>query len=267
MNGREILHEIKAAWAFVERNFFLTKRSLGWELVFLIYTIVNALTIALIGRDRGPRTVLYLVVGALFWEFLSVLFHDISESIAWERWEGTIEFTFMAPIRRVTHLLGSCVFAVFSATLRVVAVLFCLVLFFRLDLRAANLPGAFVVLAVASLSFVGMGLAAAVLPVLSTEKGPQATHIFQAIVLLVSGVYYEISALPSWLRPLSMISPGTYALHAARRTLLEGAGVGAIWRELLILFLTGIILIPLGLAAFRLGERYALRTGKLKRNG
>jgi len=264
---RTIWREAKATWAFVERNFNLSRRYLGWELVFLVYTIVNGLTIALIGKGQGPRAVLFLVIGALPWEFLSVLFHEISESIAWERWEGTIEFTFMAPIHRLTHLLGSCVYAVFYATLRVIVVLFCMVLFFHLSLRGANLGGALVVLIFASLSFVGMGLAAAVLPLLSTEKGSQATHIFQALVLLVSGVYYEISALPGWVRPFSIVSPGTYALRAARKTLLTGAGVGRIWPELLILLLIGVILIPLGLLIFNWGERHAMKTGKLKRNG
>ena len=174
---------------------------------------------------------LFLVIGALLWEFLSVLFHEISESIAWERWEGTIEFTFMAPIHRLTHLLGSCVYAVFYATLRVIVVLFCMVLFFHLSLRGANLGGALVVLIFASLSFVGMGLAAAVLPLLSTEKGSQATHIFQALVLLVSGVYYEISALPAG----SDRSRSSRLEHTPcgppERLLLEGVGVAGSGRN------------------------------------
>ncbi|MGE5557145.1 MAG: ABC transporter permease [Bacillota bacterium] len=264
---QQIRHEFKAAWAFVERNFNLSRRYLGWEAVFLTYTVVNAVTIALIGIGQGQKRVFYLVIGALFWEFLGVLFHDISEAIAWERWEGTIEYTFMAPIHRLTHLLGSCMFAILYAMARVILILLIMMFFFRFDLAGANLPGAFVVLVFAGLSFVGMGLAAAVLPMLSTEKGAQATHIFQAVILLVSGVYYETSVLPAWIRPLSFLSPGTYALRAARRTLLEGAGLGAIIPELIVLLLTGIFLIPAGFAVFKWGERYAMKTGRLKRSG
>lgn len=98
--------------AFVERNFALVRRYIGWEVVFLSYNVVNAMAIGLIGATMGKEKVLYLVVGALVWGFLSILFHEISESIAWERWEGTIEYTFMAPISRFTHLIGNCLFAV-----------------------------------------------------------------------------------------------------------------------------------------------------------
>ena len=29
-------HELKASYAFIERNFFLTRRYWGWELAFLV---------------------------------------------------------------------------------------------------------------------------------------------------------------------------------------------------------------------------------------
>ncbi len=262
--------EVRATLGFVERNWYLTKRYLGWEIVFLFYSIVNTLTIALIATavpgDKG-RMVLFLVVGALLWGYLSVIFHDVSESVAWERWEGTIEYTFMAPIHRATHLFGMCFYAVIYGTVRSVIVLGAVALFFRLDLSQANLIGALAVLVVSSVAFIGMGLAAAVFPLLSTEKGAQATHIMEAVILLVSGAYYAVSELPKWLQPLSVISPATYALRAIRAALLDGASLGQLLPDIGILAVTGVILIPLGLAIFSAGERYAVRTGKLKRNG
>lgn len=264
---QKLLHELKATMAFVERHFNLAKRYLGWEIVDLVYILVNGLTIVLIGVGGGPQQMLYLAAGALLWEFLSVLFHEVSESVSWERWEGTIEYTFMAPIHRATHLLGMCFYAVIYGSIRTIFVLGGMALFFKFDLSQANLFGALVVLFCSSISFIGLGFMAAVLPLMSPEKGSQATHIFQAIVLLVSGVYYEVSVLPRWLQPFSVISPATYTLRAARAALLDGASLGDLWPELRILLLIGIILIPLGLKVFGLGERYAMKTGKLKRNG
>jgi ABC-2 type transport system permease protein len=110
----DINREFRRSFALVERNFNLIKRYLGWEIVFLIYTIVNTLTIAFIGLSpdgSGQDRVLYLVVGALLWGFLSVLFHEVAESVQWERWEGTIEYSFMAPVRRLTYLGGVCLYA------------------------------------------------------------------------------------------------------------------------------------------------------------
>ncbi|MCL6580415.1 MAG: ABC transporter permease [Firmicutes bacterium] len=262
--------ELGAVIGFVERNWYLTKRYFGWELVFLVYNMVNTLTIALIAThvpgDRG-RMVLYLVIGAILWGYLSVIFHDVSESVAWERWEGTIEYTFMAPIRRATHLFGMCAYAIVYGTVRSVIVLGAVALFFRLDLAGANLLGALAVLVVSSVAFIGLGLMAAVFPLLSTEKGAQATHIMEAVILLVSGAYYSVAELPKWLQPLSAVSPATYALRSIRAALLDGATFAQLLPDIALLTGIGVVLVPLGLWVFGQGERYAMRTGKLKRSG
>jgi ABC-2 type transport system permease protein len=268
----KITSELNAMYAFVERSFSLIRRYIAWEAVFLFYNVVNTLTIGLIGftvnnpEERGEM-VLFLVVGALFWGFMSVLFEEVANSITWERWEGTIEYTFMAPIRRVTHLAGMCMFAVLYGVFRTVVVLTAVALFFDLNLEKSNLLSALSVLIVASPAFMGLGLIAAVLPLLSPERGTQATHIIQGVILLVSGIYYPVRFLPEWLQPLSWVSPGTYALESARAALLKGATLSDLWPDLLALLMIVAVLIPFGLWIFSVAEKYAMRTGKLKRNG
>ncbi len=259
--------ELKATYAFVERNFTLVKRYLGWDIVFMFYTVINTLTIGLIGASQGKDAVLFLVVGAMLWGFLSFLFHEVSESVSWERWEGTIEYTFMAPIHRFTHLGGMCIYAIIYGIIRSIILMIAITIFFDLSLENANLWGALIVLVISSLSFIGMGLMAAVLPLMSPERGSQATHIFQALVLLVSGVYYDIKYLPTWLQPFSYISPATYTLRAIRKALLQGAPLNTLTSDIAILLMIGIVLIPLGLVVFNWGERYAMKVGKLKRSG
>ena len=69
------------------------------------------------------------------------------------------------------------------------------------------------------------------------------------------------------MQPLASISPATYVLEGMRRSLLQGAGIGELLPYIGILILIGLICLPLGLFIFSKGERYAKRTGKLKRNG
>jgi len=120
---------------------------------------------------------------------------------------------------------------------------------------------------VSSVSFIGLGLMAAVFPLMSTERGAQATHIIGAFILLISGVYSPVEYLPGWLYPFSVVSPATYTLKAMRMAILDGAPLAELLPYLGILAGTGVILIPLGLAVFNAGENYAMRVGKLKRNG
>ncbi len=263
--------EGRAMGAVISRNFSLIRRYLGWEVVFAFYNAVNALTIALIGlAEPGPgqgRRVLYLAIGALLWNFLSVLFFEISNSVMWERWEGTIEYSFMAPVRRVTYLLGVCAYAVVYGLARTLVVLLGIFLLFHLPLGQADLTAALLVLAAASLPFIGLGLLGAIMPMLSAERGAQATQVIQGVILLVSGIYYPITVLPHWLQVLAWFSPATYTLTSVRAAVLDGASVGAVLPTVFGLLGAGIVLVPIGIWAFHIAERYALRTGKLKRNG
>ncbi|MEJ7839270.1 MAG: ABC transporter permease, partial [Thermomicrobiales bacterium] len=147
----------------------------------------------------------------------------------WERWEGTIEYTFMSPASRVTQLVGMGCYAVAYAMARSIVMLGAISLFFDLSLGDANFLGAFGILAICSVSLVGFGMVAAVMPLLSPEKGQQVTNIVTAILLLISGIYYSVDVLPGWLQPAAYISPVFYALDGIRATLLDGASFTSQW--------------------------------------
>jgi ABC-2 type transport system permease protein len=262
-------HELKASYAFIERNFNLTRRYWGWEIAFLVYSVAGALSISLIGADQGsPRLILLLMIGAIFWNYLSVVFSWIAETIAVERWEGTLEYTMMAPIRRSTQLLGSVVYAMIYGLIHTAVILVVLVMFFpQLDLSRANFATAGAFMLFGSFSFVGIGMMAAILPLLYVERGAQMTFVIQSVILLVSGVYYSIDVLPGWMQVLSHLSPATYVLHGVRRGLIDGAAVPELVGDIWPLAVMGALLIPAGLWAFARAEQYAKRTGKLKRVG
>lgn len=270
---------LRQGWAFVFRDAHLTRRYWSWMVVFLFYSVVSSATVTLIGvAAHDFRLTLNLVLGVLLWSFLSSLFNDIANSISYERWEGTLEYTFMAPVSRLVHLSGVSFFAACFAALRGLVIIGGLMVFMPLTFHGANVPGLLLVLGVSSLAFAGLGLMAAILPVMSPEHGAQATNIFQGVLLLVSGVYYPVSVLPHWLQPFAVISPATYALSASRKLLgvfdpgstpahLVSTPIKAVLPDLGILLAMGIVLIPAGLWVFHLAEEWAKRTGKLKRTG
>jgi ABC-2 type transport system permease protein len=259
----------------VQRNTYLVKRYAWWELAFLAWTVANTLTIVFIakgvqatgGHLNVERTTTTLLIGAVIWSYLGMIFEILTETVAWERWEGTIEYTFMAPLSRAVHLGGMGLFAVLYGVLRTAVVFAIVALFFGLHFHQADFLTALVVLAIASFSFVGVGIVTAVLPLISPEKGAQFGFIAQGLLLVVSGVYYPVSVLPQWMQWLAKISPATYALRGIRAAILGGAGLGSQWGNLWPLLILGVVAIPLGLLVFRAGERYAKRHGKLKRSG
>jgi ABC-2 type transport system permease protein len=268
-------YQATALLGVVERNSYLVKRYGWWELAFFAWTVANTLTVVFIaegveatgGQLDVERQTTILLIGAVIWSYLGIVFEILTETVAWERWEGTIEYTFMAPLSRAVHLLGMGAFAVLYGVIRTAALFAVVALFFGLSFPAADFAAALVLLAVASISFVGIGMVTAVLPLISPEKGAQLGFIAQGLLLVVSGVYYPVEVMPGWMETLAAISPATYALEGIRAAVLDGAGLGELGGELWPLALLGVASIPIGLAVFRIGERYAKRHGKLKRSG
>ncbi len=268
---------VNLTWAFVERQTNLWKRYWAWELVWLVYGVVNTLAITFIAEQAGQegvvarqdvgKLVLFLLIGTLVWAYLSAVLDDVSLVVTWERWEGTIEHTLMAPVPRALHLIGMAVFGILHATVRTLVIFAIAIPFFSVDLGRADWLAAAVVLATGSLSVAGLGILAGVLPLIYPERGTQMSFMVQAVILLVSGVYYSVDVLPAWLRVFSFVSPATYILDGIRGALIDGKSVVDIWRTLGALLAFGAALIPGSIAAFAVAERWAKKTGKLKRQG
>ncbi len=270
--------ELNALFGFAERQLHVVKRYWVWELVWLFYSLVSVLSIGYLASGLGTLGVqggsfdlhkaqLYLLIGALLWGYLSLVFMEAAYAISWERWEGTIEYTFMAPIRRITHLFGICLFAIGYGLARTLVVLLVATAMFNLDFSHADIPAALAVLAASTVPLIGLSILTSVLPLLSPQKGEQMSVAVQGFLLLVSGVYYPLSVLPLPMQIAGAGSPLTYALQGIRSSLLDGADVQAELPTIGILLLMGAAMIPLSLWVFSWAENRAKRLGLLKRSG
>jgi ABC-2 type transport system permease protein len=174
--------ELVGAGGVVERNAYLTKRYIWWDLAWFVWTVANTLTIVFIAKGieaeggtlNVEETMTTLLIGAVVWAYLGILFEFLMETVAWERWEGTIEYTFMAPLSRAMHLAGQGVFAILYGVIRAVflfgvcdAVLQPVRCPCELPSRARH-P-----LASPSISFIGIGIMTSVLPLISPRRGTQ----------------------------------------------------------------------------------------------
>jgi len=270
--------ELNALLGFAERSLHTVRRYWVWEVVWLFYSMVSVLSIGFLASGLGTlgagsgtfdlrRAQLYLLIGSLLWGYLSLVFMEAAFAISWERWEGTIEYTFMAPIRRVTHLMGICLFAIGYGLARTLVVLIVAIALFNLDFSRANVLAAVAVLAASTLPLVGLAIFTSVLPMLSPQKGEQMSIALQGFLLLVSGVYYPLSVLPVPLQVAGYASPLTYTLDGIRRALLNSASVGEELPAILILLAMGAAMIPVAVWVFSWAERRAKRLGLLKRSG
>src|SRR5213596_400156 len=147
-------HELVGLSGVIERNIYLVKRYIWWDVAFFVWTVANTLTIVFIakgieaggGKIDVNEVTTILLVGAVVWAYLGIIFEILTETVAWERWEGTIEYTFMAPLSRPIHLFGMGLFAIVYGVIRAIMLFAVVALFFSLHLPDANYVAALVVL-------------------------------------------------------------------------------------------------------------------------
>src|SRR5207247_3215209 len=127
--------------------------------------------------------------------------------------------------------LGSVLYAMLYGLIHTAVILVVLILFFpQLDFTGANPLTVVAFMLLGSFSFVGIGMIAAILPLLYVERGAQMTFVLQSCLLLVSSVYYSIDILPGWMQVLSHLSPATYVLDGVRAGLIKGTPVSELTR-------------------------------------
>src|SRR6478735_7427615 len=185
-------HELVGLSGVIERNIYLVKRYIWWDVAFFLWTVANTLTIVFIaegipatgGTINVEKVTTILLIGAVIWAYLGIIFEILTETVAWERWEGTIEYTFMAPLSRPVHLIGMGAFAVLYGVVRASLLFGVVAAMFGLAMPNAAFGTALVLLAIASVSFIGVGMMTAVLPLISPEKGAQLGFVAQGIMLV-----------------------------------------------------------------------------------
>jgi ABC-2 type transport system permease protein len=82
---------------------------------------------------------------------------------------------------------------------------------------------------------------------------------------LATGVYAPLPSSIGPVRYISELSPATYVLRGVRSAVIDGTGPDRGYVAILVVM--ACLFIPVGLWGFGRAERYAKRTGKLKRVG
>jgi ABC-2 type transport system permease protein len=108
----------------------------------------------------------------------------------------------------------------------------------------------------------GIGLVGSGLILAFRTAGP-LTQIVTTVSVFFGGVYYPVSAIPSWLKNIADATPLAYGLRALRRVLLLREGVADVGSDLAVLAAMGVFTLIIGAAAFSIALSYAKKAGTL----
>ena len=204
----------------------------------------------------------FALVGFAFFDYLTVSLSAFDNSIMEARQNGTLEAMLVTETPMGLILGASAAYPFVLLALRTVVYLAWAVVLFHFPIRAANWPGALIVLSASILAFAGLGIVSTSY-LLLFKRGNPARWLIVGASGLLGGMMYPVSVLPVPLQWLSRLIPVTYSLEGMRNALLVGAGFAQLWPSVRALLLFSVILLPLSSVIFAWALRRTKITGTL----
>lgn len=170
-----------------------------------------------------------------------------------ERASGTLERVLASPVTEGEVVTG---YAITFGTLGVLQVALLLVIAIAVFniIVVGNVLLAFLAVAILAVTCQALGILLSSL----AKRPEQAIQFFPFVILpafLLSGVFWPLQAIPTWLRPFSYLVPPTYAVEACRAVMLKGWGLDKIWPDLAALVLFAILFLVLAVWSLKRGKK------------
>jgi ABC-2 type transport system permease protein len=259
--------------AFLRRDFFI-QASYRLDFIMKVFGILVSIAIfnfisQILGGNINPYLESYgsdyfhfALIGIAFFSLINMSSENLSLAILEYQTTGTLETLFLSPTPILPALLMSTLWSYCWASLEALFFLVAAALLFSANFNWINLLSCILIVLATILANTGIGLINAAF-VLVTKRSSPLARLMGLITYLLAGVYYPIQVLPEWLRFFSNLIPSTYSLNALRRALLQSSTLFDVRSDLLALSAFSLVLLPIGLIAFRYAVRWAKIDGSL----
>ena len=172
----------------------------------------------------------------------------LGAALAREREIGTLDGLLMAPISRVSIILGKTVAQTLRNLLQGSLIIILAVSVFGVHLRGNPFLIA-AILVLGTLSFLGIGIMATTIAK-EQESAQYILGFLQFPMMFLSGVLFPIEQMPLPLQYVSKVLPLTYAVDALRKVMVVGVGIEGVFVQLLILVILSVVTIAVGVPLF-----------------
>lgn len=257
-------------WAFIKRDF---QSEVSYRLSFVLQIAGMFLSLLAFfyvtgmidpnakGLD-GIRPFDWMLIGLCFQFYFSAALFAFAQKIRDEQMLGTLEAMLVSPTPTSLVIFSSAAFGFTYGALRVMIYMAFAVLVFGVELYATGL-GAFALgAALTLLSSVGLGILSASF-ILYFKRGNPINLVLSGATTFLGSVFFPVEQLPEWVQPASAYLPVTWSMKIVRGSLLQGKDLYELRRELLILAVMTVVLLPTGLICSRFAICRAKREGSL----
>ena len=212
--------------------------------------VIQPLTVNTQGAVPGNFSYFeFMAPGIMAMNVMMSVMTGLPAAISHEREIGTLDGMMVAPINRLSIILGKTLAQTMRGLLQGTLILIMAVTLFGVTIQG-SLPLIFGLLLLDVFSFVGIGIV-----ITSFAKDQEtATMMMMTIMfpmMFLSGVFFPTQQMPWYMQSISKLIPLSYATTALRKVLVLGAGIPAISTEIVVLAAFGIVFTTIAIPLFK----------------
>ena len=191
----------------------------------------------------------FIAPGIMAMTVMMSVMTGLPAAISQEKEVGTLDGMMVAPINRLSIIIGKTLAQTARGLLQGVLILILASFLFGVTIQGSLLL-VFALLLLGVFSFVGLGV------VLTSFAKDQETAMMVMMTLMfpmmfLSGVFFPVQQMPWYMQDISKALPLTYAADALRKVMVLGAGIPEIATELTVLIAFGVVMIAIAVPVFK----------------
>ncbi len=235
--------------ALETKLFFRRKDELFWNLAFPMFFMVLYGFIYGNTMWDGIRAIDYMFPGIIV---MALMVNGIMVSATLfveERGKGIYRRLSLTPLKRQTIIGAQIIHRYIVTLLQTILLLAVGVFGFKVNI-VGNYFSFWLILTFGSLCFLSIGFALATL-IKSTRSATPICMIVFFLMLFLGGIFFPLNIIPDFLSVIAKVLPSTHLNDALRLLVIEGASLGSVWLELLIVGAWFIVSLGLSIKFFR----------------
>jgi ABC-2 type transport system permease protein len=212
--------------------------------------VVKPYNVQIKGSVEGEFSIFdFIAPGIMAMTVMMSVMTGLPAAISHERELGTLDGMMVAPINRLSVILGKTLAQMARGILQGTLILVLAVALFNVTVHGSILL-VFALMLLGVFSFVGLGV------VLTSFAKDQETAVMLMTTIMfpmmfLSGVFFPIEQMPWFMQSISKVLPLTYVADALRKVMVLGADIPAITTELSILIVFGVVMTAIAVPVFK----------------
>jgi len=222
---------------------------------------VNGKAIGFAGYSGTTDYISFILIGTALSNFINAVFWGMGYALKNDMDAGVLESNWLAPISRPLLLVGHTFTNLIVTAITSLLMLINAALLFGFE-PTGNALAALVTVIPMLIGLYGFGFAFAAIVMIMREANT-LVDVSSFLTQILSGADFPVTVLPKWLLPVSLVLPLTYGFDAVRGHLLGTNTLLPLMIEFIVMVIFMVVMIVVGLFAFRKLERYVRMRGTL----